>query len=178
MFHNRPDPWLLAALAIGAGLALYQIDWGLPAAGHSWAVDALEPRTVLGILHHSFREWNSGWFYFKYPLGYPLVLGVAFAPYLAGLLATGDWAGPSATGAGFADSDGVYLALALVGRAVNTLFVLGTTCLIYGVARRLLGRSYSIKRVRFWVSASWSLPNTFRTTVGWSTTPRRFGRRH
>ena len=84
------DPVLLGILALSAGLGMYQVDWGLPNGNLSWAADALGPVTVLGIARRSVGAWNSGWFYFKYPLGYPLVLLVAYAPFLALQILTGD----------------------------------------------------------------------------------------
>lgn len=137
---RRLDPGLAAALAAGAILSLWQITWGLPAAEHSWAVDGLEPVTVLAIAKNSFSEWNSGWFYFKYPLAYPFTLALAYAPYLAYLFATGQWTKPQSRHPwGFADPDSALLALALIGRATSVLFTLGTIAVAFGIGRRLFG---------------------------------------
>lgn len=137
----RLDPGLAAALAVGAALSLYQITWGLPAAEHSWAVDGLEPVTVLGIAKNSFSRWNSGWFYFKYPLAHPFTLALAYAPYLAWLYLTGQWRRPaSAYPYGFEDPETSLLVLALLGRLVSVSFTLGTIAVAFGIGRRLFGR--------------------------------------
>ncbi len=141
MRRLRVDPWLLAILIACAALGAYQIDWGLPAGEHSWAVDGLEPVTVLGILHRSFSHWNSGWFYFKYPLAYPLLLGLLYAPYLVWLKVAGAWAHPATSYPyGFAHPEKALYVLALLGRSLSLLFTLGTVAAAYGIGRRLFGR--------------------------------------
>lgn len=140
MGRARPDPWLLATLAVSACLGLYQLRWGLPAGEHSWAVDGLEPLTVFGILSASFRKWNSGWFYFKYPLAYPLSLGATFAPYVGYLFLTGQWGRPtSASPHGFARPEEALFLLAFLGRCLSVVFTLGTVAAAYGICRRLSG---------------------------------------
>lgn len=138
--RRRPDPWLLGALAVSAGLGLFHLDWGLPAGEHSWAVDALEPLTVLSIVRHSFAEWNSGWFYFKYPLAYPLSIGALYAPYLGWLFASGGWTPPTAAHpTGFTDPDHAVYLLALLGRGFSVACTLGSVAAAYGITRRLAG---------------------------------------
>lgn len=134
------DPWLCLTLALSTALGLYQINWGLPAHEHAWAVDSLEPKTVLGIARHSLGEWNSGWFYFKYPLAYPLSVAAVYAPYLGYQFLTGGLAHPSGQYPyGFQDPEGTLLVLALLGRGLNVLFTLGTVASAYGIGRRLFG---------------------------------------
>jgi hypothetical protein len=134
------DPGLAAALAAGAVLSVWQIGWGLPAAGHSWAVDSLEPATVLAIAKNSFSQWNSGWFYFKYPPAHAFTLAGAYAPYLGYLFLTGQWSSPQARPPhGFADPEAALLALSLIGRGVSVLFTLGTIAVAFGIGRRLFG---------------------------------------
>jgi 4-amino-4-deoxy-L-arabinose transferase-like glycosyltransferase len=143
---DRGDPLLLAVLAVSLVLNVYALDWGLPAVGRStWAADEYAPLTVFGIVRRSFSEWNSGWFHFKHPPGYPLMLGGAYAPYLAYLWATGAWTGPSARFPhGFADPEQALFTLSLLGRALSVLCTLGSVALTYAVARRLAGRSVAL----------------------------------
>lgn len=148
------DPWLLAVLAVTAALGLYQLDWGLPNGNNSWAADALGPLTVLSIARRSFGAWNSGWFYFKYPLGYPLLLLATYAPYLTWLKVTGQWEHPqSAYPYGFADPEAALYALAMLGRGLSVLLTLGTVACVYGIGRRLLGRSAGILAAWFTATA-------------------------
>jgi len=138
---RRIDPWLLGILLISFGLSTYHLDWGLPNGNESWAADALGPVTVLGILHHSFSAWNSGWFYFKYPMGYPLLLAVSFAPYLGYLFVAGAWKHPStAYPFGFAHPEHALFVLALIGRLISVLCAVGTVALTYLIGRRLFDR--------------------------------------
>jgi len=143
-FSNRwnIDPWLLAVIALALLVNAFHLQWGLPNGSKSWAADAVSPLTVLSIAKQSFSEWNSGWFYFKYPLGFPLVLLAAFSPYLAFLMLTGQLASPSATYPyGFADPEASLYVMALIGRAVNVAFVIATAILTYDIGRRLFSRN-------------------------------------
>jgi 4-amino-4-deoxy-L-arabinose transferase-like glycosyltransferase len=135
------DPWLLGILALTAILGVYQLDWGLPNHNTSWAADALGPLTVLSIARRSFTSWNTGWFYFKYPLGYPFLLLAVNAPYLGWLLISGDWRNPSSLYPyGFADPERALYIMTLIGRASSVVLVMATVALTYGIGRRLLGR--------------------------------------
>jgi hypothetical protein len=69
VMRARPDPWLLAILAVASILYAWHLGWGLPNGNSSWAADSYGPITVLGLVQRSFQRWNSGFFYFKYPLG-------------------------------------------------------------------------------------------------------------
>lgn len=130
----------MLTLAVSAALGLYQIDWGLPVQEHAWAVDSLEPVTILAIAYNSFRRWNSGWFFFKYPLAYPLSVATGFAPYMGYLFLTGGWSHPSADYPyGFRDPEGTIFVLALLARGLNVVFTLGTVAAAYGIGRRLFG---------------------------------------
>jgi len=152
--RSSRDPWLIAVLALSAGLGLYQIDWGLPNGNTSWAADALGPLTVLSIARRSFGAWNSGWFYFKYPLGYPFLLLAAYAPYLAWLWVTGQWRQPqSAYPYGFADPEAALFTLAVLGRGLSVLLTVGTVACTYGIGRRLLGRPAGILAAWFTATA-------------------------
>jgi hypothetical protein len=137
----RADPWLWGPVVCSAALGLYQLHWGLPNGNASWAADALGPLTVLSIARRS-AVWNSGWFFFKYPLGYPLVLSVSYAPYLGYLIVSGGWRNPTTTYPfGFADIDAALYTLALIGRLTSVVFVVATVALTYDIGRRLLGRT-------------------------------------
>ena len=134
------DRWLLAIAAASLCLNCFHLQWGLPNGNNSWAADANGPVTVLSVLHHSFSRFNSGWFYFKYPPGYPFELAAVFAPYLGFLLLTGGWRNPSSTYPyGFADAEHSLFVLALLGRLLSVAFATGTVLLAYGIGRRLFG---------------------------------------
>ncbi len=151
--RKKSDLGLLLALAAGGALFLNGITWGLPEGSHSWAVDALEPVTVLGIVKNSFSRWNSGWFYFKYPLAYPFTAAALYAPYLAFLYVTGRWTHPrSEYPYGFSNPESALFALALLGRLLNTAFSLATIAVIYAVAQRLFGRWSA--RLAAWFTAT------------------------
>lgn len=140
--RNLPDPYLLAVLAVSAGLGMYQLSWGLPNGNYSWAADALGPLTVLSIAQHSFGAWNSGWFYFKYPLGYPLLLLASYVPYLGALVLTGRFRHPTASYPyGFSNPESALYLMALSGRVLNVAMVVATVALTYGIGRRLVGRT-------------------------------------
>jgi hypothetical protein len=140
-------------LVLTAVLGAYHLSWGLPHGNRSWAADALGPITVLGVLRHSFSEWNSGWYYFKYALGFPLILAAVYAPYLAYLLLTGGWRNPSSTYPyGFADPEGALYVLTLLGRGVNVVLTVGIVVLVYATARELGGRA--VGRLSAWLAAT------------------------
>jgi len=136
----RFDPWLAGILGLAGVLYSFQLSWGLPNGNSSWAADSIGPITALGVIRHSFAEWNSGWYYFKYPLGYPILVVLAASPYLIWLLATGGWRSPtSAYPYGFEDPERALFVMAMLGRCQNVLFALGVVAVSYGIARRLLG---------------------------------------
>jgi hypothetical protein len=137
------DRALAAILLVALGLSAYHLDWGLPDGGQSaWAADSYGPLKVLGIAHRSFREWDSGWFYFKHPLGYPLLLALAYAPYLAWLRLAGLWRHPVPEYPyGFADPEAALWMLAMLGRALSVAFTLGTVAVTYAVGKQLAGRN-------------------------------------
>lgn len=152
--RSSRDPWLIAVLAASAALGFYQLDWGLPNGNASWAADAVGPLTVLSIARRSFETWNSGWFYFKYPLGYPLLLLGVQAPYLGWLRLNGQWQDPGSTHPyGFADPEGALWTLAVLGRALSVVLTVGTVACTYGIGRRLLGRSAGILGAWFTATA-------------------------
>jgi 4-amino-4-deoxy-L-arabinose transferase-like glycosyltransferase len=148
------DPWLIGVLAIGAVLAAVHLNWGLPNGNNSWAADALGPLTVLSIARHSVTSWNCGWFYYKYPLGYPLILLAAYAPYLALLWITGQFRHPKAVYPyGFANPDAALYSMELIGRSVSVVFILATAVLTYSIGKRLFGRTAGVLAAWFAVTA-------------------------
>lgn len=136
--------WILGGiLALSILLNGYQLWWGLPNGNETWAGDALRPLTPLAIVNESFRSgWNSGWFFFKYPIGHALLLAVLYAPYLACLWILGRF---SPAGShypyGFTHPETALFVLAMIGRAVTLVMATATVWLLYRVGKGLFGRS-------------------------------------
>ncbi len=96
----------------------------------------------MAIAKHVFfgERWNSGWFYFKYPLGHPLVLVAAQLPYLAWLRVTGQFQSPKAEYPyGFRHPDRALMGLTLLMRTVSALMGVGVVALAYVTAASLFG---------------------------------------
>lgn len=150
----RRDPWLPAILLVSLSLGVFHLDWGLPNGNASWAADAPGPLTVLNVCWRSGGSFNSGWFWFKYPLGYPLLLAAAYAPYLAWLWLTGGLHGFSREFPyGLEDPEHALYVLAMIGRCVNVLLITATVAVTYGIARRLLGRRAGLLAAWFTATA-------------------------
>jgi len=148
------DPWFPAIVLVSLSLGAYQLSWGLPNGNHSWAADAPGPLTVLNVCWRSAGSFNSGWFWFKYPTGYPLLLAAAYAPYLAWLWITGGLHGFSTKYPyGLTDPEHVLYVLAMIGRCVNVLLITATVALTYGITRRLLGRRAAVLAAWFTATA-------------------------
>jgi hypothetical protein len=138
-----PVVLFLTSLAI----FLFGNSWGLPNGNTTWANDAIAPGAPLSILYRSFiaDEWNSGWFWFKYPLGHVLVLGAAYVPYMIWLVVVGGLDNPtSAYPYGMEDPEGTLAALAIIGRSVSALMGSGSVVVIYAIVRHAFGRSAGI----------------------------------
>ena len=139
------DPWLVGILLAALPLFALNLGWGLPNGDSSWAADALGPVTTIGIVYRSFAEWNSGWYYFKYPLGYPFLLFFSMVPYLGWLFVTGGWRSPvTEYPYGFAEPEHALFTLALFGRSLNVAFALCVVAVTYGIGKRLLGPSLGL----------------------------------
>jgi len=140
--RRRLDPCLIGILLLSVGLNAWQLTWGLPNGNLSWAADGIGPVTALGVLRRTFAGFNSGWFYFKYPPGWPFLMVAAFAPYLAGLYLTGGWRHPSSQYPyGFSDPEHTLFVLAMIGRLLALAFGVGLTALAYGIGNRLYDRA-------------------------------------
>lgn len=138
---QRLDPVFAGVLVLSAALNAWHLTWGLPNGNHSWAADAIGPVTAIGVARRTFGSWNSGWFYFKYPPGWPFIMVAASLPYLGLLYLTGDWRHPTAQYPyGFADPERALFVLSMIGRAVSVGFGVGLTALAYGIGRRLFDR--------------------------------------
>lgn len=133
---------MVAILLLSLCINVIGITWGLPNAEGAWAADALRPTAPLAVARHMFGgdRPNSGWFYFKYPLGHPLVLTAAEAPYLAWLRLTRQFQKPTNTYPyGFRHPERALLVLALVTRAVSAVMGVAFVALAYVISAALFG---------------------------------------
>ena len=151
--NGDSDPVFFLIVAVSVLLCGYHLTWGLPNGNYTWAADALGPLSLLSIAKRSLSQFNSGWFWYKYPFGYPLLLLAACAPYLAWLVATGQLKNPSMVYPyGFAHAESALYTLAILGRCLNLVLVVGTVVLTYAIGQRLLGRSTA--RLAAWFVAT------------------------
>jgi hypothetical protein len=91
------------------------------------------------------EPWNSGWFWFKYPLGHVLLLAAVYAPYLGWLLLSGGISNPtSAYPYGMADPETTLATLALLGRGLSAAMGAGAVVLVYLAVRNAFGRSAAV----------------------------------
>lgn len=138
--NGDADPGLYLVIAVSLLLCAFHLHWGLPNGNFSWAADALGPLSVLSIAKRSLSKFNSGWFWYKYPFGYPLILLAIYAPYLGWLVLSGQLSNPSTVYPyGFADPERALFVLAMLGRSVNVLLIVATVALTYAMARRFFG---------------------------------------
>ena len=138
-------PFLLFLFALG--LNSFGIHWGLPNGSQTWAADSIRPTAPLSIFNRIVFEdgWNSGWFWFKYPLGHVFILAAAYAPFLAWQVMTGGLGKPqSEYPFGFADPESALAGLALIGRFVSAAMGAGTVVLVYLCVVRSFGRAAAI----------------------------------
>jgi PA14 domain/Dolichyl-phosphate-mannose-protein mannosyltransferase len=70
------DKWFVAAAAIGLGMALWHIDYGVWVHGE-FSGDELMPLDTLGASASLFREWNLRW-----PSGYPAFITLMLQPFV------------------------------------------------------------------------------------------------
>ncbi|MFQ5478319.1 MAG: ArnT family glycosyltransferase [Candidatus Binatia bacterium] len=134
-------PAVLFALALC--IYVYAIDWGLPNGNDTWAADAIKPGAPLALVHRALvgEYFNSGWFWFKYPLGHPFVLAAVYSPVVAWLLVTGGLENPSsAYPYGFADPESVLTTFAILGRLVSAAMAAGCVAIAFAIVKRPFGR--------------------------------------
>jgi MFS family permease len=136
--------WLVAILLVSLCMNCVGVEWGLPNGNSTWAVDSLQPLTPAAVATRALwtEKWNSGWFYFKYPLGHPFVLLGAQLPYLAWLWLTDQVQSPTSTYPyGFRHPERALTVLALLSRAVSVLMGVGVVALAYYISASLFGTS-------------------------------------
>lgn len=142
MHSNGARPWLALVLLLSLCINSVGIRWGLPNAEGTWAADSLPPTAPMAIARHFFAgdPPNSGWFYFKYPLGHPLLLLAAQGPYLAWLRLTGEFRTPASSYPyGFRHPEHALFVLAVLMRVVSALMGVGVVALTYVMAADLFG---------------------------------------
>ncbi len=141
---SEPE-WKPACLIFAVTLVFYCIGlgWGLPNGNDTWAADAIKPGAPLSVMYRVFvaEPWNSGWFWFKYPMGHVLILATLYAPYVGFLFLTGGIEDPTSTFPyGMADPDTTLAVLALIGRAVSATMGAGVAAIAYLLVNRSFGR--------------------------------------
>lgn len=132
--------WLVVILFVSLSVNAVGIDWGLPNGNDTWATDSFDPLAPLALVKRALVDepWNSGWFYFKYPLGHAFVLSAVQLPYMAWLRVTGEFRSPQVTYPyGFKHPERALTVLALLTRVVSVLMGVGLVGLAYVVASSL-----------------------------------------
>lgn len=131
---------LALILAGSVILNAFHLNWGLPNDNTTWAADAVKPLTPLSIAKKEFSHWNSGWFYFKYPIGHHMLLLGAYTPYLAWMYTTRQISRlQTKYPYGFSDPDRALPALAIIGRIVSVLMATGAVWVTYALGVELFG---------------------------------------
>ncbi|RMF19706.1 MAG: hypothetical protein D6760_12815 [Deltaproteobacteria bacterium] len=140
----RADTAVLFVVALA--VATTGIGWGLPAGNQTWAADAIRPAAPLAVVWRLLHEpWNSGWFWFKYPLGHVLILAAAYAPYIGWIWLSGQLAHPVPEYPfGLSDPVAAMTALALIGRLVTAIMAAASVVLVREIARPVAGRRGSL----------------------------------
>ncbi len=143
-FEGRSDIVCLFVAALAINLS--GIYWGLPAGNQTWAADAIRPAAPLSVVWRLLHEpWNSGWFWFKYPLGHVLVLAAAYAPYVGWLWLSGQLAHPVPEYPfGLSDAVAVMTTFALIGRLVTAFMGAASVVLVCEIVRPITGRRGSV----------------------------------
>ena len=140
MSEHTYSRFLAALFTAGLAVSLIGIGWGLPNGDRTWAADSVGPMTPLSVAYHVFLEngFNSGYFYFKYPIGHQLVLASMQAPLVAFAYARGDLdaIAPSYP-YGFRSPEAYLTALSLIARVTSALAAAALLLLVAGIARRL-----------------------------------------
>ncbi len=144
VLEGRGDVICLFAVALAVDLT--GICWGLPAANQTWAADAIRPAAPLSVVWRLLHEpWNSGWFWFKYPLGHVLIVAAAYAPYIGWLWLSGQLTHPVPEYPfGLADPVAAMSALALIGRLVTAVMAAASVVVAREIVRPVAGRRGSM----------------------------------
>lgn len=132
---------LAAVLVASLLLNTVGLGWGLPNGNRTWAADALQPLSPMAVGRHVLfgDQWNSGWFYFKYPVGHPLVLLAAQSPLLAAMWFRGELQRPqNRYPYGFKNPERSLAQLAVVMRLVSALMGVGLVFLAFCAVTLLL----------------------------------------
>lgn len=119
---------------------LTALAWGLPNGNRTWAADSVAPMTPYSVAYHVFAEHgpNSGYFYFKYPVGHQLLLAAVGSPVLAWAALTGNLRSVSTDYPfGMEDPEPVLATLQIAMRLLSVLLSLGLVAAVAGTARRL-----------------------------------------
>jgi hypothetical protein len=123
----------------------YHLQWGLPNGNTTWAADAITPMGPLAIGHKSLASPNSGWFYFKYPIGHHMLLLAAYGPYFAWLhLTHGVSRLQGAYPYGLKNPERALTVLALIGRGVSVLMATGAIVIVYAIAELFFGAGVAV----------------------------------
>jgi len=120
--------------------AVFHSNWGLPNGNQTWAADAVAPMTPLAVAYKTFLEngFDSGYFYFKYPVGHQLLLAAATAPVAAVAYFTGDLTKISTDYPfGFKHPEAYLAAMAMIARLLSAVFATGIVALVGHIARRM-----------------------------------------
>lgn len=129
----------------GAYLAasVFHSSWGLPNGNRTWAADSVAPMTPLAVAYRTFAEsgFDSGYFYFKYPVGHQLVLAAATAPVMLVAYLRGDLSGiENDYPFGLVSADDYLAAMAHIARFLSALFATGVIALVAALTSRWHGR--------------------------------------
>jgi len=123
--------------------AVFHSNWGLPNGNQTWAADSVAPMTPLAVAYKTFAEegFDSGYFYFKYPVGHQLLLAAATAPVVAIAYARGDLTRISPDYPfGFEHPEAYLAAMAMIARLLSALFATGVVAIVGALAARAYGR--------------------------------------
>jgi hypothetical protein len=124
--------------------SLFHANWGLPNGNRTWAADSVAPMTPLAVAYRTFAEngFNSGYFYFKYPVGHQLLLAAATTPVMGVAYARGDLTKiESDYPFGLRSPDSYLTAMAIIARVLSALFATATLA----VVGRLTARAYGAR---------------------------------